>query len=175
MLGSNVLVRCLTIVSAIATISASRSPSPLPNCAARTSSSARSVNSAIPVPRGSIMTARSRRLRVSRPMPSSAIAAPITRTVLTATGHPNYVQESDWNCGNLVTPNHKSRPFDDVRVRHALTLAIDRWHGAPALSRISIMKTVGGVGFPGSILAAPKARWCSPQARRNRASWLQGW
>jgi len=29
------------------------------------------------------------------------------------------VQESDWNCGNLVTPNHKKKPFDDVRVRRA--------------------------------------------------------
>jgi peptide/nickel transport system substrate-binding protein len=43
-----------------------------------------------------------------------------------------------------------------VRVRRALTLAIDRWHGAPALSKISVMKTVGGVGFPGSPLAATK-------------------
>jgi peptide/nickel transport system substrate-binding protein len=41
-------------------------------------------------------------------------------------------------------------------VRRALTLAIDRWHGAPALSRISVMKTVGGVGFPGSPLAATR-------------------
>ena len=23
------------------------------------------------------------------------------------------VQESDWNCGNLITPNHKKKPFDD--------------------------------------------------------------
>ena len=23
------------------------------------------------------------------------------------------VQESDWNCGSLVTPNHKKKPFDD--------------------------------------------------------------
>jgi peptide/nickel transport system substrate-binding protein len=42
-------------------------------------------------------------------------------------------------------------------VRRALTLAIDRWHGAPALSKISVMKTVGGVGFPGSPLAATRA------------------
>src|SRR5262249_9179544 len=30
------------------------------------------------------------------------------------------VQESDWNCGNILTPNHKKKPFDDVRVRKAL-------------------------------------------------------
>src|ERR1700680_3855037 len=66
------------------------------------------------------------------------------------------VQESDWNCGNPITPNHARKPFDDVRVRRALTLAIDRWNGAPAMAKISVMKTVGGVAFPGSPLAATK-------------------
>ena len=39
-------------------------------------------------------------------------------------------------------------------MRRALSLAIDRWGGAPALSKIAIVKTVGGIVFPGSPLAA---------------------
>jgi peptide/nickel transport system substrate-binding protein len=66
------------------------------------------------------------------------------------------VQESDWNCGNVVTPNHKRKPFDDVRVRRALFLAVDQWKGAQALSKIAIIKTVGSIVFPGSPLAATK-------------------
>jgi peptide/nickel transport system substrate-binding protein len=66
------------------------------------------------------------------------------------------VQTSDWNCVNLVTPNHKRKPFDDVRVRRALALAIDSWHGAPALAKIATVHTVAGIVFPGSPLAANK-------------------
>jgi peptide/nickel transport system substrate-binding protein len=64
------------------------------------------------------------------------------------------VQTSDWNCAHFLTPNHKKKPFDDVRVRRALSLAIDRWRGAPQLAKIAIVHTVGGVAYPASPLAA---------------------
>jgi len=66
------------------------------------------------------------------------------------------VQESPWICNMTVAINNEKKPFDDVRVRKALSLAIDRWEGSKALSQISIMKPVGGLMRPGSEFATPE-------------------
>ncbi len=67
------------------------------------------------------------------------------------------VQESDWNCLMGAVPNHARKPFDDKRVRKALSLALDRWSGSKYLQRIAIVRTVGGISFPKHPVAATDA------------------
>jgi peptide/nickel transport system substrate-binding protein len=65
------------------------------------------------------------------------------------------VQESPWDCVLLVAINHEKKPFDDKRVRRALTLALDRHTASKALSQIAIVKSVAGVQVPGTPFATP--------------------
>jgi peptide/nickel transport system substrate-binding protein len=74
--------------------------------------------------------------------------------LMKALGAKGVVQETPWVCSLVVTFNTKKKPFDDVRVRQALNLAIDRWGGAQALSKVALVRHVGGILRPGYELAA---------------------
>jgi peptide/nickel transport system substrate-binding protein len=67
------------------------------------------------------------------------------------------VSEGPWVGSLMVVFNTKRKPFDDIRVRQALSLAIDRWGGSPSLAKISILKHVGGFIRPGFSMALPQA------------------
>ena len=74
--------------------------------------------------------------------------------LLKALGDKAVMQESPWVCSLVVTFNTRKKPFDDQRVRQALSLAIDNWGGAQALARIALVRHVGGILRPGYELAA---------------------
>jgi peptide/nickel transport system substrate-binding protein len=62
--------------------------------------------------------------------------------------------ESPWLSNLLVVFNVRRKPFDDERVRRALSLAIDRWGAAAKLQDTTFLKYVGGLMRPGSSMAA---------------------
>ena len=74
--------------------------------------------------------------------------------IMKSLGDKGAVQESPWDCSLVVSFNTKKKPFDDARVRRALSLAIDRWAGSQALSKIALVRDVGGLLRPGYDLAA---------------------
>jgi len=66
------------------------------------------------------------------------------------------VYQGDVNNIMGVVPNQRRKAFQDPRVRQALTYALDRWDSIKYLQKIAIVKTVGGMVFPGHPLAATK-------------------
>ena len=84
------------------------------------------------------------------------------------------VEESNWNVVFGYGPNQKIKRFQDVRVRQALGYALDRWGSAKYLSKIAIVKAVGGIVFPEHKLAGKK-EWLAtmpgfgPDAKANKA------
>lgn len=77
--------------------------------------------------------------------------------LMSALGDKARLEESPWVCSLGVTFNASKKPFDDARVRRALSLGIDRWGGAQALSKIALVRHVGGTLRPGYPLAAKES------------------
>ena len=67
------------------------------------------------------------------------------------------VREGPWISYLAVAFNATRPPFDDARVRRALSLAIDRWHASEALAETTFLKYVGGVMRPGTAISMPES------------------
>jgi len=76
-------------------------------------------------------------------------------SLVAALGPKITVQESAWDCALMVAMHHEKKPFDDKRVRRALTLALDRYEASKNISRIAIVRDVAGIQVPGTPYATP--------------------
>jgi peptide/nickel transport system substrate-binding protein len=85
------------------------------------------------------------------------ISPPERDRLARALGEQMRFQESPFLILLMLTLNTERPPFNDARVRRALSLAIDRWGGAAALRRTTLLGYVGGYLRPGYSLAAGEA------------------
>jgi peptide/nickel transport system substrate-binding protein len=81
------------------------------------------------------------------------VSPPERDRIKNARGDKVAVQSILLNNLTLVGINTEHKPLDDVRVRAALNLAVDRKQGDDALSKITILKDYGGLLRPGSEFA----------------------
>ncbi|HMH50059.1 MAG TPA: ABC transporter substrate-binding protein [Candidatus Acidoferrum sp.] len=73
-----------------------------------------------------------------------------------------------------IAVNHSLKPFNDIRVRKALTLAFDRYTGGKVLSPLASLRDVGGLMRPGTEFAMSDAELqlfpgFGKDAEKNRA------
>ncbi|MBV8591703.1 MAG: ABC transporter substrate-binding protein, partial [Acetobacteraceae bacterium] len=97
-------------------------------------------------------------LETGRVMAEFRSITPEERDELThAMGERISLYESPWIIDLLLVLNTQQPPFNDVRVRRAISLAIDRWGMAQSLSSSTFLKYAGGLMRPGSAFSIPEA------------------